>query len=279
MPSGPDHRAPPPQAPRQGPGERCDLEALRERIRLLERGPGSCGGPGGGQTLPLGLPELEAVLPPGGLPLAVLHEIAPGRQDWDDGPVTGFCLALLIRIAARLPGPVLWLTRGGDLYAPGLAAFGFDPARLIEARAGGDTEALWGLEEGLRSGALAAVVGEVAELDATAARRLQLAAESGGVTGFLLRRWRRPQGAEAPLAAAARWRVSAAPAESHAFSAGGIALPRPRWRVELRRCRGGRPRDFHMEWDHATGDFGLVAALCDGTADGGGAPAEARRAG
>lgn len=254
------------------------LEALRERIRLLERGTGraACDG------LLLGLAPLDAALPACGLPLAALHEIAPGRADWDDGPVTGFCLALLVRIAVRRPGPVLWLAAGGDLYAPGLAAFGFDPGRLIEGRARGDGEALWAMEEGLRSGALAAVVAEVAEFEATAARRLQLAAESGGVPAFLLRRWSRP-GAAAPIAAATRWRVSAAPAASFALPDSGIAEPRPRWQVELLRCRAGRPGNFLMEWDHATGDFSLVAPFCDRSADAAGAcesgPAEARRAG
>jgi protein ImuA len=259
-------------------GEPWGLEALRARIRLLERGTGraACDG------LALGLPPLDAALPAGGLPLAALHEIAPGRPDWDDGPVTGFCLALLVRLAARRPGPVLWLAAGGDLYAPGLAAFGFDPARLIEGRAKGDGEVLWAMEEGLRSGALAAVVAEVAELDATAARRLQLAAESGAVPAFLLRRWSRP-GATVPIAAATRWRISAAPAASFALPDSGIAEPRPRWQVELLRCRAGRPGNFLMEWDHATGDFSLVAPFCDRPADAAGVsedgPAEARRAG
>ena len=265
------------------------LEALRARIRLLERGAGRADGEG----LVLDLPPLDAVLPAGGLPLAALHEIAPGKPDWDDGPVTGFCLALLVRLAVRRPGPVLWLASGGDLYAPGLAAFGFDPTRLIEGRARGDGEVLWAMEEGLRSGALAAVVAEVAELEATAARRLQLAAEAGGVPAFLLRRWSRPAAAASPIAAATRWRVSALPAAGSALPASGIAEPRPRWRVELLRCRAGRPGNFLMEWDHATGDFSLVAPFCDRPADAVGtceaeacgagaredAPAEARRAG
>ena len=55
--------------------EAWGLEALRARIRLLERGAGRapCDG------LVLGLPSLDAVLPAGGLPLAALHEIAPGK--------------------------------------------------------------------------------------------------------------------------------------------------------------------------------------------------------
>jgi len=46
------------------------------------------------------------------------------------------------------------------------------------------------MEEGLRHGGLAAVVGEVACLSMTASRRLQLAAEDTGSIGIALRRWR-----------------------------------------------------------------------------------------
>ena len=120
--------------------EPWDLEALRERIRLLERGTGraACDG------LLLGLAPLDAALPACGLPLAALHEIAPGRPDWDDGPVTGFCLALLVRLAARRPGPVLWLAAGWavhvgwDLLLHPLTSTGYAPAWYVRACVGFD---------------------------------------------------------------------------------------------------------------------------------------------
>src|SRR5215469_14130796 len=87
-------------------------------------------------------------------------------------------------------GTVLWCLSRPDLYGPGLAAHGLDPARLVLVRAPRDAEILWAMEEGLRSTGLAAVVGEVGTLAAVASRRLQLAAERSGITAFLLRRWR-----------------------------------------------------------------------------------------
>jgi hypothetical protein len=42
------------------------------------------------------------------------------------------------------------------------------------------------MEEALRCKAVAAAVGEINNIDLTASRRLQLAAEQGGATGFLL---------------------------------------------------------------------------------------------
>ncbi len=248
-----------------------DLAALRARVRALERG-----GPraSGVAAAPLGLAALDAHLPGGGLALGCLHEIAGSRAEWDDGAASGFCLALLARLLGALPerkaaapqarGPVLWVSRWRDLYAPGLAAFGLDPGRLILVRAGAGTEVLWAMEEALRCPRLAAVVGEVEALERSAGRRLQLAAEASGVTAFALRRPLRPaRRAEAPSAAATRWRVMPAQA-SHRVSAGrGTFLGRPCWQVELLRCRGAAPGQWHLEWDDATGGFALAAALRD----------------
>lgn len=247
------------------------LEALRTRIRVLERGAGA----GPLRVLPLGQAALDEHLPGGGLPLAGLHEIDGERAEWDDGAASGFCLALLARLSAARPeqtsGPILWAAPAGDLYAPGLAGFGLDPRRLILVRARNDREVLWALEEALRARVLAAVVGEVAELDRTAARRLQLAAETAGLPCFLLRRRHLARrGSDAPSAAVTRWRVAPLPSESdldrtplrERFLDQNFIGP-ARWRVELLRCRGAAPADFIMEWDDATGSFALAATLCD----------------
>ena len=236
------------------------IARLRDRIRLLE-----CGGRSALPVLPLGLPVLDRHLPGGGLPLVGLHEVEGERAEWDDGVATGFALALLARLMAARPGPVLWVAPRLDLYGPGLADLGLDPGRLILARAGNDRDVLWALEDALRSGTLAAVAGEVCELERTAGRRLQLAAEAGGGSCFLLHRRilaRRRQ--VAPSAALTRWRV--APLSSQAVEPGlGLALPgRARWQVELLRCRGAAPGRFALEWDGATGGFALAAALRDG---------------
>ena len=126
--------------------------------------------------------------------------------------------------------------RAGDLYAPGLALCRLAPERLILACAD-DRTVLWTMEEGLKCRALAAVVGEVEALPATASRRLQLAAEAAGVTAFVLRAAgagrRRRRG---PTAAVTRWRVAACPSRD-----GRTGIGRPLWQVELVRSRGGVP--------------------------------------
>jgi protein ImuA len=237
------------------------LHALRARVRRLERGAGR----GRLKVVPLGLPVLDGHLPRGGLPLGALHEVEAARAEWDDGAMTGFSLGLIARLSQAVAGPVLWVARRPDLYGPGLLALGFDPGRLILVRAQGDQDVCWALEEGLRCPSLAAVVGEVAEPERSAGRRLQLAAEASGVTAFLLRRRLQPRRrAEPPSAAMTRWRVSPAPS--------GEALPNlppgllgpPRWRVELLRCRGAAPGCFLVEGDDGTGGFALATALRDG---------------
>ena len=244
---------------RQSENKTRTIADLRDRIRVLE-----CGRRWALPLLPLGLPALDERLPGGGLPLTGLHEVEGERAEWDDGVASAFLAALLVRLMAARRGPLLWAAPRPDLYGPGLADFGLHPGRLILAQAGNDQEVLWTLEEGLRAGVLAGVVGEARALDRIAGRRLQLAAEAGGLPCFLLRRRllaRRRQ--EEASAALTRWRV--APLASGPMDAGLAALlpGRARWQVELLRCRGAAPASFALEWDGATGGFALAAPLCD----------------
>jgi protein ImuA len=161
-------------------------------------------------------------------------------------------------------GPVLWCLKRPDLYGPGLAAHGLDPARLVIVAAPRDEEILWAIEEGLCLPGLAAVVGEVGRLPMVAGRRLQLAAERSGVTALLLRRWRNGEEAaaerERPTAALTRWRVTALPARD---IAGVPGIGKPRWRVELLRCRGGVPALWDVEVADASGHVSVSAGLAD----------------
>ena len=235
------------------------LRNLRARIRRLEgHAPGSTGN-GAPGVVTLGAADIDGALPWGGLPRAALHEVLGN----DTGnAAAGFCVALAARLAGST-GLVLWCRRGHDPYGPGLALFGLDPRRLIVARGRAGRDVLWAMEEGLRSGVLAAVLGETRELAPIARRRLQLAAETGGVTGLVLRP---PAAKTAPGAALTRWRIAPAP---------GTAAG-PRWRVELEHCRGGMPAAWLVEWhNEETGGFTVVAELRHGPADHAAGPAAA----
>jgi protein ImuA len=210
------------------------LERLRARLAQLE-----AVGRSGGPALPLGLPGIDRVLPGGGLARGCLHELcgAPDR-----GAALGFAAVLLGRLMAA-GGHVVWIGSRNELFGPGLAELGLAPERLIVVRARPVAARLWALEEALRSPGLAAALAEVDQLSLTQSRRLQLAAETKGVTALLLR----PPGAGAtPSAAATRWQIAAAPSEA----AGGPrrAGGRPHWRIALCRCRGGRTGSWHVAW-------------------------------
>ena len=154
-------------------------------------------------------------------------------------------------IAARTRGKVLWCLTRLDLFAPALAQAGLNSDRVIYLEGGDEKTILASFEEGLRHGGLGAVVAEVARLLMTASRRLQLAAEGSGTIGIALRRWRCQTEASdfgQPTAAATRWRISALP--STPLPVQGVG--RPRWLVELIRCRAGESADFELEACDAT---------------------------
>ncbi len=208
-------------------------------------------------VLPFGIANIDSRLPGGGLALGALHEIAGGGN----GAVDGAAAALFAAgIAARTKGKVLWVITRPDLFAPALAQAGLAPDRVIYVEAGNDKTVLACVEEGLRHGGLGTVVGEVARLDMTASRRLQLCAEGTGTIGIALRRWHRQTEASdfgQPTAAATRWRVSVIP--SAALPVPGVG--RHRWLLELIRARAGESADFEVEACDDSGRLALPAEL------------------
>ncbi len=209
------------------------IAALRARIARMERA-GAAGALAarGEDAVPLA-PAIDADLPWGGLPRAALHEILAA----DPGAAAGFAALVL----ARAGGTILWIAPEPDAWPPGLGRFGLSPAQLVLVRAPRGQDALWAMEETLRCPAVGAALLVTGELDLTAARRLQLAAEAGGVLGLLLRS---DDDGAAPTAALTRWRVGAAPSDSQAPHEIGD----PAWNLDLLRCRGGRPARWRATW-------------------------------
>jgi protein ImuA len=194
-------------------------------------------------VLPFGIAELDSRLPGGGLAHGALHEVAGGGND----AVNGAAAALFTAgIAGRTRGKVLWCVARSDLFAPAFAQAGLKPDRVIYLEAGDEKTILACFEECLRYRGIGAAVAEVARLSMTASRRLQLAAEASGTIGIALRRWRRQTEVAdygQLTAATTRWRVSALP--STPLPVPGVG--RPRWLVELVRCRAGESGDFELE--------------------------------
>lgn len=274
---GPGLAKGPGRASRNGSGDETvkKLTALREELRKIERG-GWSGKTG--KSIALGLPEVDRLLSDEtspGLRQGCLHEFAGEGAE-----------AFAAILSGRLQGPVLWCAdalAGSELYPPGLAAFGLDYRRLIVARCRKPQEILAAMEDGLRCRALAAVVGELSTaVDLTASRRLQLAAESSGVTGFLVQSAWRDQivkgsfsgsrkgtgtgrfgqalQVKAPSAAFSRWSVGAAKNSGNAPSS-------MTWRLSLHRCRNGGSGAWTVKWDAKAYRFSLAAEAADGQID------------
>jgi protein ImuA len=123
-----------------------------------------------------------------------VSEVVPASAG-DRAAACGFALTLAAR-AAGTHGTILWvvedfvLAEAGLPYGPGLAEHGIDPGRLVLVRAATARQALWALEEALRSPACAVAVGEVVDAarhcDLAQTRRLVVAARASGAQGILL---------------------------------------------------------------------------------------------
>jgi hypothetical protein len=233
----------------------------------------------------LGAPEIDALLGPAGLELGGVHEIALSLaasslaapslamrgQSLASVAASArlFALTLLVRRiqsarqSARQSSTarVLWcatpsdLGEGGQLYAPALVRMGFDPGQFIFVTPARAADVLWAMEEGLRSNALAAVVGQIDDVGLTPARRLALAAAAAHTPCLLVANAR-----ASPVAAVAtRWRVGPLP---------GGKLPE-RWRISiaLERCRarpvGSGSVVFAGEWSDDAHCFRVVAGPAD----------------
>lgn len=202
----------------------------------------------------------------GGLRRGGLSEVVAARPG-DAGAASGFALALAIRFAAGAKAPVVWIIEDaakaetGTPYAPGLAAHGLDPDRLIVVATANGCDSLWAMEEALKCRAVAAVVADLwrtKPYDLVASRRLVLAARKAGTAAILV-----PAGAagSAPaLSSAAQTRFEVRAATGAPVASAGHRLPLPgraAWNVRLARIRAGPglsgfdPETFWpLVWDH-----------------------------
>ncbi len=205
---------------------------------------------------------------PAPLALGALNEVVAAHADRPAAFSFLFTLTAL-GLEARAGPAVLVATRRalaehGAPCGHGLAQLGLDVGRLILVETGSDKDALWALEETLRSGAAATVAAAIAGgLDLTASRRLNLAAAPRRTPLVVLSGAQAARVAAAMAAganaAATRWRIAAAPAARDRFG----AFDHWRWRVALERCRNGRPGDWLIEWNHVAHRFRVVERLAD----------------
>jgi protein ImuA len=97
--------------------------------------------------------------------------------------------------------------------------------QYVHVRARRQRDLVWTVLEALRCPQTNAVLAALQMADLTFSRRLQLAAESSGATGFLFGNM---------ASAITRWQVS--------------SIRNFGWSLELLYCRGGRPSSWQVTW-------------------------------
>ncbi|HEX4855162.1 translesion DNA synthesis-associated protein ImuA [Arenimonas sp.] len=168
-----------------------------------------------------GHPALDAVLPGGGWPRGAVSEILHAQPGMGE---LGLAVPLLVRLT-QAHRPVAFIAPRCVPYAPALAARGVALAQVLVVETRQAVDALWAAEQLLHARAGAILLW--AEPDATALRRLQLAAEQGGACALL---FRGPAAARESSVASLRLQLSR-----------GLRGPRAPVQVQVLKCRGARP--------------------------------------
>jgi hypothetical protein len=134
-----------------------------------------------------GFPRLDRELPGCGWPTGALTEILVAGQGIGE-------VSMLLPALAQLSGAgrwQIWIAPPHGPYAPALAQAGIALSRLIVVTPSHQPDALWAMEQALRSSVCGAVVGWLAAerraVPYAALRRLQVAAEDSDVFVALFR--------------------------------------------------------------------------------------------
>ncbi|MDX1926599.1 MAG: hypothetical protein SFV81_08775 [Pirellulaceae bacterium] len=195
------------------------------------------------QTISCGCEALNRCLPDGGyVPGSVIEYLRAM-------PGCGASTLAFTAAAAAMKstnGFLVVIDTQHNIYPPALASWGIDLDKVVLVRPQSDVDALWAVDQSLRTPAVAAVVADVERIDDRAARRMQLAAEQGGGLALLLRPASARRG---PSWADIQWMVRALVADANSVRTAPVSLPSPaitshnqdrRLQVQLVRVRGGK---------------------------------------
>ncbi len=172
----------------------------------------------------VGLGEIETAFPSHVFPAGAVHEFI-GDSAEGGAACKGFIAGILKSLQKNRA--CLWTGVSRRTFPQALAAFDIEPEKIIFVDVSTEKEVLWVAEEALKCTELSAVIAEVRELTFAQSRRLQLAVENSGVTGFLIRTDARKINATACVA---RWKISPLPSVPE-VGMPGIGFPR--WNVNF----------------------------------------------
>ena len=234
------------------------LERLTQEIAQLETSVSRAGDSPASSSA--GCAALDALLPRGGYAAGCVVEYL--RRTPACGASTLAWAAAAAAVQAK-DGYLVVVDTQHNIYPPPLTSHGIDLAKVIFVRPQSQADALWAVDQALRTSAVAAVVAELERIDDRSARRLQLAAESGQSLALLLRGW---QARQQPSWAEVQWLVRSQ-LEDGQLEDGQLEdgqqqrgqLGR-RWHVQLARARGGQAgRSALLELEPMTGRLRLAS--------------------
>lgn len=188
----------------------------------------------------IGLGEIEKAFPFGVFPKKAIHEFITVNSE-HSAASNGFIAGLLATLM-KDGAACVWVSSARKVFPASLCMFNADPERIIFMDVAREKDVLWIMEEALKCEGLAAVVAEVSNLSLIESRRLQLAVEQSGVTGFIVRK---DAGKTVNTVATARWKISPLPSQNEEQMPG---IGYPRWSVELSKVRNGNPGTWTLEW-------------------------------
>lgn len=219
------------------PGSKKDIINQLQKSILLMQG---FTPPVSGAADSVGLGPIEAAFPNAVFPTGAIHEFLSTEPE--QAAANGGFISGILNNLMQHGGLCLWISMRRTVFPPSLKIFGVEPDQLIFIDLKRERDVLWAMEEALKCKGLAAVIGELGEINFTQTRRLQLAAEQSRVTGFVLRSDAKKLSATACVA---RWNISHLPSE---LEDGMPGVGFPRWNVELLKVRNGNPGSWKVEW-------------------------------
>jgi protein ImuA len=216
---------------------------LQAKINMMQGLGQPSGQPADGRLQPFAMAFPGRVFPTGAIHEFISYEPA------DAASTSGFISSLAGNLMND-GGLCLWVGSEKRVFASGLKHFGLEPDRIVFIDAPRQKELLWIIEEALKCEALAVVIGEIKELGFTESRRLQLAVERSGVTGFIHRY--QPY-SENAVACTARWKITPLPGVANDGLPG---VGHSCWDVQLLKVRNGRPDSWQAGWSE--GQYNLL---------------------